>query len=275
MNGLMSQKPLIVTVTGPSGAGKTVLSYLLRDEGNCETLISSTTRPKRQEETHGVDYYFETHDSFMALVDKGEMIEHVEYGGNEYGISAFEAQRAFGMGKTAVLVAEPHGVEQIRTYCQDRGWDVVNIFVNNPIELLVERLLVRFDRDLGQIDGLAVNTSATAIPQFIDRLVEASGVSEREMLLRQYHAASRGGDLSSLNDAQNAGLDKVYLSYAKRLSQVADFEKKNWVEPAYDGRHYYDFIFDRFENDNQREVFDQVMESIQPPRPVSRRSPRA
>ena len=275
MNGLMSHKPLIVTVTGPSGAGKTVLSYLLRDEGNCEPLISSTTRAKRQEETHGVDYYFETHDSFMALVNKGDMIEHVEYGGNEYGISAFEAERAFGMGKTAVLVAEPHGVEQIRTYCQERGWDVVNIFVNNPIELLVDRLLQRFDRDLGQIDGLAINTSVTAIPQFIDRLVEASGVAEREMILRQYHSAARGDDLSSLNDAQQAGLDKVYLSYAKRLSQVADFEKKNWVEPAYDGRHYYDFIFDRFENDNQKEVFDQVMKSIQPPRPAARRSPRA
>lgn len=268
----MSNKPLIVTVTGPSGAGKTVLSYLLRDQGNCEPLISSTTRTKRQEETHGVDYYFETFDSFMDLVNRGEMIEHVEYGGNEYGISANEARRAFGMGKTAVLVAEPHGVEQIRTYCQERGWDVLNVFVNNPIELLVDRLLQRFDRDLKEVDRLKFDTTAQAIPQFIDLLVQAEGIPQREMLLRQFHLAARGNDLSSINDGQQAALDKVYNTYAKRLSQVADFEKKNWVEPAYNGQHYYDFIFDRFDNDNQKDVFDQVMQAIEPPRVTLRSS---
>lgn len=148
----MSEHRPIVTITGPSGAGKTVLSYLLRDAG-FEPLVSTTTRLPRKGEINGVDYHFVGHAQFEEMKRNDLLIEHVEYDGNSYGVSAAEAQRAFSMGKSAVLVAEPHGVQQIHQYCQDRGWDVVRVFVTNPIELLLERLLRRFHDDTRTLDS--------------------------------------------------------------------------------------------------------------------------
>lgn len=145
------QTPVIVTLTGPSGAGKTFLANMLADQG-FETLVSTTTRLKRREETDGKDYHFVSVEQFDALDAAGKLIEHVVYGDNSYGISADEAQRAFNMGKPAVLVAEPHGVEQIHEYCTKRGWKVVRAFVNNPADILMSRLMERFMRDIHNLD---------------------------------------------------------------------------------------------------------------------------
>jgi guanylate kinase len=147
-----SSNPVIVTLTGPSGAGKTYLSHLLKEVG-FELLVSTTTRLRRKEETDGTDYHFVSQNDFDQLNEAGRLIEHVEYGGNSYGISAAEAERAFGMGKPAVLVAEPIGVEQIHRYCTDRGWNVVRVFVNNDLDLLLGRLMERFQRDIKGLDA--------------------------------------------------------------------------------------------------------------------------
>ena len=45
--------PVIVAIAGPSGAGKTVLSGMLKDEGYAE-IVSVTTRAPRKGEQNGV-----------------------------------------------------------------------------------------------------------------------------------------------------------------------------------------------------------------------------
>lgn len=144
--------PLIVTITGPSSAGKTVLSMEMANHHGFEPLVSTTTRAPRKGEQHGVDYYFVSKQEFAALRDSHGLIEEVEYDGNFYGVQASEVKRAFAEGKPAVLVAEPHGCEQIRQFCADRGWDAVRVFVNNPIPVLMDRMLKRFDADARDIE---------------------------------------------------------------------------------------------------------------------------
>lgn len=57
-------KPFIVTITGPSCAGKTTLADQLVKEHDFVRLITTTTRPSRVGERLGVDYHFVTHDEF-------------------------------------------------------------------------------------------------------------------------------------------------------------------------------------------------------------------
>lgn len=147
-----SPRSVIVTLTGPSGSGKTHLSYMMKEAG-FEPLISTTTRTRRKEETDGIHYHFVSPEAFQDMLESNGLIEHIEYGGNEYGITVAEAQRAFNMGKPAVLVAEPHGVEQIHAYCQERGWEVFHVFVNNPVDVLLQRLMARFQRDIAGLDA--------------------------------------------------------------------------------------------------------------------------
>ena len=143
--------PIIVTITGPSSAGKTVLQRALSENG-FEPLVSTTTRPMRAAEIEGRDYHFVSKAKFLEMLNGGGLIENVEYDGNFYGVSACEAVRAFEQGKPAVLVAEPHGCEQIHDLCQARGWTVLRVFVNNPIEVLIDRMLHRFHDDVKALD---------------------------------------------------------------------------------------------------------------------------
>ncbi len=149
--------PLIVTVTGPSSAGKTVLSTELAKNYGFEPLVSTTTRAPRKGEVHGKDYYFVSVAEFESLKANNGLIEEVEYHGNRYGVQASEVTRAFAEGKPAVLVAEPHGCEQIHHYCAERDWNALRVFVNNPIPVLIDRMLRRFYDD---VSDLAPDSSA-------------------------------------------------------------------------------------------------------------------
>ena len=144
-------KPIILTITGPSSAGKTVLSHALADAGFAP-LVSTTTRTPRAGEVNGKDYHFVTKERFLEMLHGGELIENVEYDSNYYGVQADAAEEAFREGKPAVLVAEPHGCQQIHTLCSERGWKVIRVFVNNPVPVLIDRMLKRFFDDVRGMD---------------------------------------------------------------------------------------------------------------------------
>lgn len=144
-------KPLIVTITGPSSAGKTVLSQALNLAG-FEPLVSTTTRAPRLGEEDGKDYFFVSEQQFKTLLRENGLIEHIRYDNNHYGVQAAVAERAFQKGKPAVLVAEPTGCQQIHDLCTQRGWQVLRVFVNNPIPVLIDRMLRRFYGDVTGLD---------------------------------------------------------------------------------------------------------------------------
>ena len=68
----------IVALFGKAGAGKdTVLAELMRkykDKLNLHEIISCTTRPPRQGEKDGVNYYFITQDEFTQKTLNDEML---------------------------------------------------------------------------------------------------------------------------------------------------------------------------------------------------------
>lgn len=144
-------KPIIVAISGPSGAGKTVLSNKLKDEGFSE-IISITTRMPRKGEIDGVHYNFSTLENFNELAENNGLIEKVHVNGNFYGVEASEALRVSSEGKPIVVVAEPDGVRQIKEFCEFNNWDCITVFVNSPLEVLQERLKNRFDNDLSNLN---------------------------------------------------------------------------------------------------------------------------
>ncbi|MGE3800152.1 MAG: guanylate kinase [Candidatus Kapaibacterium sp.] len=76
----------IVVISAPSGAGKTTIARrLLERHPDWQFSISATTRPKREREVDGVDYFFLTHEEFLHRVEESEMIEWEEIFGRLYG----------------------------------------------------------------------------------------------------------------------------------------------------------------------------------------------
>ena len=73
----------LITITGPSGAGKDTLARMLSEMGGYKVLCSYTTRPKRIDEIDGVDHHFvET-----CNVPHDKMLAYTQYGGYEYWIA--------------------------------------------------------------------------------------------------------------------------------------------------------------------------------------------
>lgn len=66
-------------IAGKSASGKdTILQQILKTS-NCKSIISTTSRPKRDNEQEGVDYYYISRDEFIDLIEENAFIEYRKY----------------------------------------------------------------------------------------------------------------------------------------------------------------------------------------------------
>lgn len=111
---------ILLLVSGPSGSGKTTLCRRLADEGEAVYSTSCTTRPARDGERDGHDYYFLSRDSFDQKVRDGDFLEYAEVHGNFYGTLKSEIIGHLASGTDVVMDIDVQGADQVRA-CQDTG----------------------------------------------------------------------------------------------------------------------------------------------------------
>jgi guanylate kinase len=133
--------PLLVILSSPSGVGKTTLAErLLATRQDVGRSVSATTRPPREGEVDGRDYYFLSRAAFGQRERAGEFLESATYGGNRYGTLRAEVERLHAAGRHALLVIEVAGARKVRR--RFRG--AVEIFLLPPSgEELIRRLGTR------------------------------------------------------------------------------------------------------------------------------------
>ncbi len=68
----------IIILCGKSACGKGLIESKLVKNGY-KRVVTNTTRPPREKEKEGVDYYFRTKDEFFNLISDGQMIEYRSY----------------------------------------------------------------------------------------------------------------------------------------------------------------------------------------------------
>ncbi len=143
--------PFIVSLTGPSCAGKSTLEKRLKEVGFV-AVISTTTRPPRAGEIDGQSYYFIDKSEFKRLAATGYFVETVEFNGNYYGVSAEEIKRVAVDGKPIVVIVEPNGWHQVKHYCTEHGWNLFSVFIDNPGEVIAKRFIERMHADMKLTD---------------------------------------------------------------------------------------------------------------------------
>lgn len=72
-------KNKIKILCGTSGSGKDYILKHLVDNYGYKTLISCTTRPSRPNEKDGIDYLFETKETFKSMIKHNMLIEYRSY----------------------------------------------------------------------------------------------------------------------------------------------------------------------------------------------------
>src|SRR5687767_7138716 len=102
----------LIIFSAPSGAGKTtIVQHLLRKfPEQLEFSVSATSRPRRSDETEGVDYYFISVDEFKRKIADGEFVEYEEvYKDNFYGTLKREVERIWRKGKHVIFDVDVKG----------------------------------------------------------------------------------------------------------------------------------------------------------------------
>ena len=134
----------IIIITAPSGAGKTsITKHLLKTfPDKLSFSISAATRPKREYEKEGVDYYFMSVDDFKEKIQHNAFIEwEMVYEGKYYGTLISEIHRIWKEGKVPLLDIDVQGAVHVQ---QEHRQQSLSIFIEPPsVDELKKRLSSR------------------------------------------------------------------------------------------------------------------------------------
>ena len=134
----MTDRGILVILSGPSGSGKdTVLNKFLDGRNDAKVSVSMTTRAKREDEVDGVNYYFVSREYFEKKLSEDKMLEYAEYAGNLYGTPKAPVDEMLAEGKAVILKIEIQGADKIRKLYPD----VVSIFLMPPSATVLENRL--------------------------------------------------------------------------------------------------------------------------------------
>lgn len=135
------KKPLLLVLSGPSGAGKdAVLNRLKKANFPIAHITTMTTRAKRPREKDGVDYNFVTKEQFQTLIDDNELLEWANVYGNFYGVPKQAVREALASGKDTIIKIDVQGAATIKNILPQ----AIFIFLA-PLKLqeLIDRLTMR------------------------------------------------------------------------------------------------------------------------------------
>ena len=107
--------PLLIILSGPSGAGKDALLNRMKELGvPFHYVVTSTTRPARTGEKNGVEYTFVSESGFQEMLQRGDLVESAKVYGYWYGVPKHEVKQALDQGKDVVLKIDVQGAATIR-----------------------------------------------------------------------------------------------------------------------------------------------------------------
>ena len=114
-------KGLVVILSGASSVGKGAIRHKLLEDKDMNLFfsISETTRPMKEGEVDGVDYYFVSHKAFADSVKNRELLEYTEFNGYYYGTPKAQVEFLPNKGKNVLIEVEAQGVGPIKLNIPD------------------------------------------------------------------------------------------------------------------------------------------------------------
>jgi guanylate kinase len=138
---ILKPKPLLIVVSGPSGVGKDSVVQRMKARGTpFHFVITANTRPRRENEVHGVDYFFVSKEEFARMIEQNELIEYAVVYGDYKGIPKQQVREALASGKDVVMRLDVQGAETVRKLASEA---LLIFLTTGSEEELVERLKAR------------------------------------------------------------------------------------------------------------------------------------
>ncbi len=138
------KRPMLITISGPSGTGKdAVINALLAQDPMLRRGVTANTRDPRPGEVNGVHYHFLTKEKFAEIEANGGFleVEKSNYGGNWYGTLRSVVEELFDEGIDLICDITYKGVAQIQQTMPERHFRIMLLPPNR--ERLEQRLTGR------------------------------------------------------------------------------------------------------------------------------------
>ena len=172
---------MIYIITGPSGVGKNTIINELSNHLDFYFSVSHTTRPRRENEVNGKDYYFITEEEFENLIKSDQMIEYEQYGDFYYGTSKEELSNNSSI---IILDLEVNGATKLL----EENNNFNGIFIDIDDYELIKRL-----KNRGHDES------------FIKKRMKLANLQREKKELYQYHV-----DNEDIKTSVNQILDIIY-----------------------------------------------------------------
>lgn len=122
---------MLIVISGPSGSGKgTIIKEVMKKIPDLIYSVSYTTRPKREGEIEGKDYFFISKDEFEKLIDEDFFIEWAKVYDYYYGTGKEFVLNNLNDNKDVILEIEIQGAKKIREIYDKKN--VIFIFIAPP-----------------------------------------------------------------------------------------------------------------------------------------------
>ena len=140
----LKHPPLVIVMSGTSGSGKDSVVEALRERmerkgSPVHFVVTATSRPRRETEAEGVDYFFVSEAEFEEMIARDELLEYAVVYGDYKGIPKAQVREAMDSGKDVVMRLDIQGAATIRSMATE----AVLIFVTASSEQELERRLRR------------------------------------------------------------------------------------------------------------------------------------
>ena len=134
----MLPTPLLVIISGPSGAGKDSVVKRMRELNYpFHFVVTTTDRPPRPGEVNGLDYHFVSTATFDKMIADDELFEHAVVYGQHKGLRKAPVLRALSSGVDVIMRLDVQGAATVRQLVPE----ALGIFLVPPsIEILIDRL---------------------------------------------------------------------------------------------------------------------------------------
>lgn len=198
---------LLIVVSAPSGAGKTTLSKMLMEiYPTLRQSVSHTTRPPRDNEKEGQDYFFVSKDEFGRMMENDELLEWANVHGNLYGTSTAYIQKMLKAKEDVLLDIDVQGVRKLQGL---ESIPAIYVFISpSNIKTLEERLSGRPDR--GVLDySQRISNAKDEVKEFrrYDHIIINDNLDQALECFKKIYLASKTSRLrySSYNEFIDIG----------------------------------------------------------------------
>lgn len=111
---------LLIVISGPSGIGKdTIVQGLKNRQLPFHFVITATSRPPRDHEVHGVDYFFYDPPTFEKMIAEDAFLEHAWVYTAYKGVPKSQVREALQSGEDVIMRLDFQGAKTVRALCPE------------------------------------------------------------------------------------------------------------------------------------------------------------